>query len=97
MVPDAIRDAGSDSIRRFVEFFTANIRNVNTRLAYLRATRQFCAWLKPCRVSRDELAIAWLAQATRVLAEQLQNVMKSVRKAVFRGRVFARAGGGGKR
>jgi hypothetical protein len=41
-VPLVIRDAGPDAIRRFVEFFTANIRNPNTRAAYARAIRRFC-------------------------------------------------------
>jgi site-specific recombinase XerD len=30
--------------RRFVEFFTANIRNPNTRKAYARAVAEFAAW-----------------------------------------------------
>ncbi len=30
--------------KRFVEFFTANIRNPNTRRAYVRAVRDFAAW-----------------------------------------------------
>jgi site-specific recombinase XerD len=30
--------------RRFVEFFTANIRNPNTRRAYARAAKEFAAW-----------------------------------------------------
>jgi site-specific recombinase XerD len=34
----------SDAARRFVEFFTANIRNPNTRRAYARATTDFAAW-----------------------------------------------------
>ena len=32
--------------RRFVEFFTANIRNRNTRLAYARACYQFFHWAR---------------------------------------------------
>jgi site-specific recombinase XerD len=43
-VPTVIRDAGPDTVRRFVEFFTANIRNPNTRQAYMRAVRRFCEW-----------------------------------------------------
>ena len=35
--------------RRFVEFFTANIRNRNTRESYLRAARFFCEWCDDCR------------------------------------------------
>jgi site-specific recombinase XerD len=33
-----------DAARRFVEFFTANIRNANTRKAYTRAAVEFAAW-----------------------------------------------------
>ena len=33
-----------DAARRFVEFFTANIRNPNTRRAYARAAVEFAAW-----------------------------------------------------
>lgn len=43
-VPDAIAVAGEHAIRRFVEFFTATIRNPNTRHAYARAASQFLAW-----------------------------------------------------
>jgi len=34
----------ADAARRFVEFFTANIRNPNTRRAYARAATEFAAW-----------------------------------------------------
>ncbi|HMW86826.1 tyrosine-type recombinase/integrase [Candidatus Accumulibacter phosphatis] len=34
----------ADASRRFVEFFTANIRNPNTRKAYARAASQFATW-----------------------------------------------------
>ena len=30
--------------RRFIEFFTANIRNPNTRRAYARAAIEFAGW-----------------------------------------------------
>ena len=43
-VPALIERASSDAKRRFVEFFTANIRNKNTRKAYLRAVDRFCSW-----------------------------------------------------
>lgn len=70
-VPDVIRDAGSDAIRRFVEFFTANIRNVNTRLAYLRATRRFCAWL-------DERRITLVQCEPVVIAAYVEELRKSL-------------------
>ncbi|MEF8714988.1 MAG: hypothetical protein V5B39_15815 [Accumulibacter sp.] len=34
----------ADASRRFVEFFTANIRNPNTRKTYARAASQFAIW-----------------------------------------------------
>ena len=37
-------DAGSDAVRRFIEFFTANIRNRNTRAAYAFAVARFARW-----------------------------------------------------
>jgi hypothetical protein len=34
-VPAAIADAGEHAVRRFLEFFAANIRNKNSRIAIL--------------------------------------------------------------
>jgi len=33
--------------KRFIEYFAANIRNVNTRRAYLHAVREFADWCAP--------------------------------------------------
>ena len=43
-LPAAIMRAGERSAWRFVEFFTANIRNKNTRTAYAQAVAQFFDW-----------------------------------------------------
>src|SRR5512139_39366 len=43
-VPTLFIDAVNDAVRRFIEFFTANIRNRNTRAAYARATARFARW-----------------------------------------------------
>jgi site-specific recombinase XerD len=43
-LPATIGDAGANAARRFVEFFTANIRNKNTRMAYAQAVRLFFSW-----------------------------------------------------
>jgi site-specific recombinase XerD len=45
-VPAAIAGAGDHAARRFLEFFAANIRNKNTRMAYYRAACHFFAWLE---------------------------------------------------
>jgi len=51
MVPAAIAAAGEQASWRYVEFFTANIRNPHTRRAYARACGRFFAWLRHPRQS----------------------------------------------
>lgn len=43
-LPAVIVDAGEGASRRFIEFFTANIRNKNTRMAYMRGLGPFLGW-----------------------------------------------------
>jgi hypothetical protein len=43
-LPAVIAAAGERASNRFVEFFTATIRNPNTPLAYGRAVGSFLAW-----------------------------------------------------
>jgi integrase/recombinase XerD len=43
-VPATFADAGDRAAKRYVEFFTAEIRNPNTREAYGRAVLQFDRW-----------------------------------------------------
>jgi len=49
-LPAIIGRAGDAAAWRFVEFFTATIRNRNTRAAYARAVSQFFAWCEKHRV-----------------------------------------------
>jgi site-specific recombinase XerC len=42
--PVLVAAAGDHAELRFLEFFTANIRNRNTRRAYAQAVREFLAW-----------------------------------------------------
>jgi hypothetical protein len=44
VVPALVADLGEPAAWRYVEFFTANIRNPNTRRAYVRACTRFFAW-----------------------------------------------------
>ena len=44
LVPALVAGAGPRAAMRFVEFFTAHIRNPHTRRAYHRAVRGFYAW-----------------------------------------------------
>jgi len=43
-VPKIFSAAGERATFRFIEFFTANIRNPNTRVSYGRSVREFCDW-----------------------------------------------------
>ncbi len=43
-VPAAVADAGEAAARRYVDFFAAQIRNPNTRVAYARAASDFFGW-----------------------------------------------------
>ncbi len=43
-LPSVITRAGEHASQRFIEFFTANIRNKNTRKAYARALADFFGW-----------------------------------------------------
>jgi integrase/recombinase XerD len=54
-LPSLITSAGEHAGRRFVEFFTANIRNKNTRMAYMRALRPFLSWCEGRGLSLGEI------------------------------------------
>ena len=43
-VPAILANAGENAATKFLEFFAARIRNLNTREAYARACAQFLAW-----------------------------------------------------
>jgi len=43
-LPSLILDSGDNAWRRYIEFFTAHIRNKNTRAAYAYAVSRFCRW-----------------------------------------------------
>ena len=48
-LPSAIARAGKAAAWRFIEFFTANIRNRNTRAAYAEAVTQFFRVVRSAR------------------------------------------------
>jgi site-specific recombinase XerD len=54
-LPAVITRAGPKASRRFLDFFASNIRNPNTRRAYLRATVRFFDWCERHRLSELEL------------------------------------------
>ena len=52
-VPAIIADAGERASMRFIEFFTANIRNPNTRRAYGRARLRAASVQQPTVQAAD--------------------------------------------
>src|ERR1700735_166736 len=44
LIPSLVANAGESAAWRYVDFFTSNIRNPNTRRAYSRACQTFFAW-----------------------------------------------------
>ncbi len=59
--------AGEQASRRFIEYFTAHIRNVNTRAAYARAVRDFFAWC-------EEKGIELVALTPIIIASYIEEV-----------------------
>lgn len=68
--PALIQAAGAKTSRRFLEFFTAQIRNRNTREAYHRALVDFLAWCddRGCRLEHIEpiLVAAYVEYLTTI-------------------------------
>ncbi len=50
-LPTLISNEGPRAEERFIEFFTANIRNSNTRIAYARAVKNFLGWCNKKKLS----------------------------------------------
>jgi site-specific recombinase XerD len=84
--PNLIATAGPDATRRFIEFFTANIRNPNTRAAYARAVSQFLDWAENHRLDLKGIGPFHVAAYFEHLPERLR-----------RERRFLRAGQNGRR
>ncbi len=55
-LPRLFVDAGEKACRRFIEFFTANIRNRNTREAYARAVLRFANWCERHKLRLEHLS-----------------------------------------
>jgi integrase/recombinase XerD len=54
-LPATIARAGEKAAWRFIEFFTANIRNKNTRVAYAHAVMEFFDWCDRQRLQLEDL------------------------------------------
>jgi integrase/recombinase XerD len=70
-VPAVIAARGSQAGRRFIEFFTANIRNPNTRKAYYRAASEFFNWCDQARLGLLDIEPVHVAAWVESLGQDL--------------------------
>ena len=88
VLPALIIDAGTPTAKRFIEFFTASIRNPNTREAYGRAVRDFFAWCDDNQIGPliDIEAVhvaAYIEQLTQEKAAQTVKQRLAAIKSLF--------------
>ena len=87
-LPRLITNEGEQAAKRFLEFFTATIRNPNTREAYGRAVRDFFNWCDQHQVGPlidiDAIHIAaYIEQMTKEKAAQTVKQRLAAIKALF--------------
>jgi hypothetical protein len=70
-VPALVSAAGAKATRRYVEFFTAEIRNPRTRRAYYRAVGKFFAWCERHRVTLESAGPVHVAAFVEQLGKTL--------------------------
>ncbi len=69
-LPAIVRARGEHASHRFIEFFTANIRNRNTRMAYARVVKQFFDWCDEHRLELHEIEAVTVAAYIEQLGNQ---------------------------
>ena len=70
-LPAVIAEDGAHAGRRFVEFFTANIRNRNTRMACAQAVRKFFSWCEDKRLELERIQPVHVAAYIEQLGDEL--------------------------
>ena len=83
-LPSLIFDAGEKAHERFIEFFTAEIRNRGTRAVYANAIHQFMHWCAVRNVGLLEIKPVFVAAYIEVLQAQLQAPTVKVHLAAIR-------------
>lgn len=70
-IPAVIAAAGERAQFRFLEFFTASIRNANTRAAYYAAARRFCGWCEEHNLELQQVNPLHVAMYVEQLGQEL--------------------------
>lgn len=68
-LPIVISNAGDRATYRYIEFFTAQIRNPNTRRAYLGSTTKFFDWCQEHELNLDNIHSIHIATYIEVLQQ----------------------------
>ena len=68
-VPPIITREDDRTARRFLEFFTATIRNKNTRSAYAQAVSQFFSWADERGFTLQSIEPMMIAAYTKITKE----------------------------
>ena len=84
LVPDLIHRAGPSATKRFVEFFTANIRNRGTREVYARAVGRFCRWCELRGFSLEDVEPIVVAAYVEHLLKELSRPTVKLHLAAIR-------------
>lgn len=71
LVPTLFTGAGENASYRFIEYFTARIRNPNTRQAYFRAVNRFSQWCALRKLELTRLNPVVIAGYIEALGEEL--------------------------
>src|SRR5678815_4483646 len=71
-IPALFVRAGDKAAYRFIEFFTANIHNPNTRLAYYRAVIRFSRWCTRHGVELTKVNPVLVAKYVQELGTEVQ-------------------------
>jgi integrase/recombinase XerD len=71
-IPALFVHAGDKAAYRFIEFFTANIHNPNTRRAYYRAVTRFSHWCTRHGVELTKVNPVLVAKYVQELGAEMQ-------------------------
>jgi hypothetical protein len=93
VIPALVAARGDAAARRYVEFFTANVRNSHTRRAYARACARFFAWCEQRGLTLSAISPFDVAAWVNVLQET--HGAPGVKQQLAAG-VTARSGSGGR-
>ena len=70
LLPATVRQSGPHAEEKFAEFFGATIRNLNTRMAYIRAATKFFQWTDGRRLRLEQLRPLHVAAYIEGLSRQ---------------------------